>query len=90
MQIPLSELKASVEKMMKQKTEMQARLAKLRGGSVMPVSKVEKEKTQREWRRLQKVARNRKKIRMELWKEIQGCAPKEQWEEIKEELELTI
>lgn len=88
MQVPLAELKDNVEKMMKQKTELQARLAKLRGGSVKPVSKAEKEKTEKEWGRLKKVAKNRKKIRMELWKEIQGFAPKEQWEEIKEECEM--
>lgn len=89
-QVPLPELKANVEKMMKQKMELQARLAKLRGGSVKPVSKTEKEKTEREWTRLRKVARNRQKIRIVMWKTIEGATPKEKWDEIKEELDVTL
>jgi 26S proteasome regulatory subunit (ATPase 3-interacting protein) len=88
--VPLPDLKASVEKMMKQKKELQARLAKLKGGSVKPVSKVEKEKTEREWRRLRTVAKNRQKIRVEMWKAVQGIAPKETWEELKEEFDLKL
>lgn len=75
---------------MQDKKELQARLTKLRAGSVKPVSKVEKERTERELKRLQKAVRNRKKIRMELWQTIQAFAPKEQWEDIKDGLDLNI
>lgn len=87
-QIPLPELKASVTALEEQKTELGARLAKLKSGSVKPVSLEEREKVGAEWRKWKKTADARKKIRLEMWKEIEGAIEKEKVAETKEELGL--
>ena len=87
-QIPLTELKASVTALEQQKAELTARLAKLESGTVKPVSLEEREKVSTEHRKWQKTAAARKKIRMELWKEIEGQLDKEKAAETKEDLGL--
>ena len=86
--VPLAELQASVTVLEQQKAEMTARLARLQGGSVKPVSLEEREKVSSEHRKWLKVAANRTKIRMELWEEIAGAVEKEKVGELKEELGL--
>jgi 26S proteasome regulatory subunit (ATPase 3-interacting protein) len=87
-QVPLPELKASVSVLREQKTEMTAWLAKLKGWNLKPVSLEEREKVGAEFRKWQRVAGARKKIRVELWKEIEGNIEREKIAETKEELGL--
>ena len=87
-QVPLPELKASVSLLEEQKAEMTGRLAKLKGGNVEAVSLEEREKVGAEFRKWQKVAGARKKIRLELWKEIEAHIEREKIAETKEELGL--
>jgi 26S proteasome regulatory subunit (ATPase 3-interacting protein) len=86
--VPMPELKATVEAMQQEKTEMEARLAKLRSGNLKPISAEEKGKIDLEHRRAAKAAKNRAKIRKELWEEAKGFIEKEKWEEVKEDLGL--
>ena len=87
-QVPLPELRASVTALEKQKAEMTARLAKLQDGNVKPVSLEEREKVNAEHRKWQKTADARRKIRTELWKEIEGVIEKDKIEDTKEALGL--
>lgn len=87
-QIPLTELKASVTALEQQKAEMTARLSKLTSGNVKPVNLEERETVNTEYRKWQKCAHARKKIRMEVWKEIEGAIDKGKAGETKEELGL--
>lgn len=87
-QVPLPEPKASVLSLAEQKTEMVARLAKLKGGNLKPVSLEEREKVGAEFRKWQRIAGARKKIRVELWREIEGDIEREKVAETKEELGL--
>ena len=87
-QIPLTELKASVAALEQEKDEITARLAKLRSGSIKPISLEDRDKVGLEHRKWQKTSNARKKIRNELWKEIEGLTEKEKIEETKEELGL--
>ncbi|SMQ55298.1 unnamed protein product [Zymoseptoria tritici ST99CH_3D7] len=86
--IPMPELKASVEALQAQKDEVEARLVKLRSGSLKPVSAEEREKIDVMYRKVGKVAKNRAKIRLELWAEVKGIVEKEKWEDLKETLGL--
>ena len=87
-QVPLPELKASVTALEQQKSGLTARLAKLASGNVKPVSLEEREKVNSEHRKWQKTASARKKIRLDLWKEIEGALDKEKAAETKEDLGL--
>lgn len=87
-QLPLSELKASVASLGEQKAEMTARLAKSKGGDVKALSLEQRDKVNSEHRKWQKTANARKKIRTELWKEIEMVIEKDKTEETKEELGL--
>lgn len=87
-QVPLPELKASVASLEQQKWEMTARLAKLKGGNLKPVSLEERERVSAEHRKWQKAAAARKKIRTEVWKEIESNLEREKVEETMEELRL--
>ena len=89
-QIPLADLKASVSTLEQQKTELNVRLAKLKSGNVKPVSLEEREKVNSEHRKWQKTANARKRIRLEVWKEIEGALDKEKVAETKEELGLEL
>ena len=87
-QVPLPELKASVTLLEEQKAEMTARLAKLKGGGLKAVSLEERERVGMEFRKWQRVAGARKRIRGELWREIEGNLEREKVAETKEELGL--
>ena len=87
-QVSLSELKVAVTSLEEQKAEMTARLAKLKGGNVKPVSLEEREKVGAEHRKWQKAANARKKIRTELWNVVEPNLEKAQVAETKEELGL--
>lgn len=86
--VPLPELQASVTQLQQHKGELTARLEKLNGGDLQPVSTEEREKVKAEYRKWQKIANNRKKIRVEMWKEIASVVEKGKWEETKEALDL--
>lgn len=88
--IPLPELKASVTALELQKAELLARLAKLQGGNLKPVTAEEREQVNREHKNWAKCASNRKKIRMELWKEIEGLIEKDRVADVKEQLDLDL
>ena len=68
-----------------QKAEMIAHLAKLKGGSVKPVSLEGREKVNAEHRQWQKAANARKKIRTGVWKEIEANVEKSKVKETKED-----
>ena len=87
-EVPLPELKASVTALDKEKAELGARLAKLTSGSVKPVSLEEREKVNVEYKKWKKTAEGRKKIRFDMWKEIEGNIEKEKVGEVKERLGL--
>lgn len=88
-QIPLPELRTAVITLQRAKAETTARLAKLQRGDVKPVSMEEREKISSAHRKWSRAAAARKKIRQELWADIQGQAEtQERAEEIKEALGL--
>ena len=86
--IPLPELKTSAEALEQQKTGMEERLAKLKGGTLKPISLEEREKTKSEHRIWQKIAGARKKIRTEMWTMIAENVERDKVEETKEGLGL--
>ncbi|TKA42583.1 hypothetical protein B0A54_07425 [Friedmanniomyces endolithicus] len=87
-QISLSDLKASIAALERDKAEMAARLSALTSGDLKPVSVEEREKICAEHRMWQRAAAARKRIRGELWGVIKGVVEKEKWEETREELGL--
>lgn len=87
-QVPLPELKASVIALEEQKTGLEARLEKLKGGGLKPMSAEEREKVNMEYKRWMKCAGNRRKIRAEMWKMIAGEKTKSEAADLKEELGL--
>ncbi|KAK4549081.1 hypothetical protein LTR36_007537 [Oleoguttula mirabilis] len=87
-QVPLPELRTSVASLEQEKAELVARLAKLKGGNLKPVSLDEREKVNAAHRKWQRAAAARKKIRHELWQVIAGQIEKDKIEETKEVLGL--
>jgi 26S proteasome regulatory subunit, ATPase 3, interacting protein len=87
-QVPLPELRQSVAALEQEKAEAVARLAQLTSGNVQPISAKEREQISTEHRKWQKVAAARKKIRSNVWQEIEGSMGKVKAEEIKESLGL--
>ena len=87
-QVPLTELRSSIATFEQEKAEMTARLAKLKGGNLKPVSVDEREKINGDHRKWSKTAGARKKIRKELWADICGLLPTDKVEETKESLGL--
>ena len=69
-------------------------MKKLRSGDVKPVSKVEKDKVQKQWNKIKKSCEARKRIRLAIWKDLVGGVEEQQGrrldaealEELKEEL----
>lgn len=89
-QVPLAELQASVAALEHQKAELEARLAKLRGGNLKPVSAEERERVGKEYKRWMRCAANRKKIRVEVWKVIEGLVDEKEAPDLKESLGLEV
>lgn len=87
-QVPLAELKIAVARLANDKAEAVARLDKLRAGGLKPVSLEERERVSREFRKWQKCANARVKIRREMWGMIAGAVEKERVEEVREGLGL--
>lgn len=87
-QVPLPQLKADVASLESQKTDIEARLEKLKGGSLKPISAEEKEKVNGSHRMAVKSLEARKKIRMELWRTLEDGVGKEKAVQIKDELGL--
>ncbi|KAK5690414.1 hypothetical protein LTR97_012282 [Elasticomyces elasticus] len=87
-QVPLSELKASCAALEQDKAEMTARLSKLSGGDVKPISADERNKISLDHRKWQRAASARKKIRAELWSMIADQVDKSKWQETKDEIGL--
>lgn len=87
-QVPLPELKISVHGLEQERAELGARLAKLKGGNLKPVSLEEREKVNADHRKWQKAAAARKRIRHEMWQEIAANIEKDKIEDTKEELGL--
>ncbi|KAF2169585.1 hypothetical protein M409DRAFT_64672 [Zasmidium cellare ATCC 36951] len=89
--VPLPELKSNIAEMEKQKLEKEARLKKLESGNVKPVSAADRTRVDKAHRRVKKAADARKKIRKEMWKEIeQYLENAEQKQETKESLDLDL
>lgn len=61
------ELRASIESLELERTEMLARLDPLRSGSVKPVQPKEKDETEMTWKQWSKKAASRKRMCMEMW-----------------------
>ncbi|KAK3677238.1 hypothetical protein LTR78_002776 [Recurvomyces mirabilis] len=89
-QVPLSDLRSSVVSLEQEKVDLTARLAKLQSGNVKPVSAEERNKTNAEHKKWQKIASDRRKIRNEMWAEIAGMVEREKMEDIKEALDLSL
>lgn len=89
-QVPLAELQASVAALEHQKAELEARLAKLRGGNLKPVSAEERERVGKEYKSWMRCAANRKKIRVEVWKVIEGLVDEKEAPDLKESLGLEV
>ena len=88
-QIPLLDLKASVIALELKKGELTARLAKLQGGNLKPVNAEEREQANREHKKWARCAGNRKKIRLEMWKTVEGIVDnKSAAAELKEALDM--
>ena len=87
-QMPLPDLKASVTALEQQKAEMEARLHKLKSGKLKPISIEERVKVEKEHRMWQRTAGARKKVRLDMWKQIEEMIEKETIEETKEGLGL--
>lgn len=89
-QVPLPEVKATVGRLEQEKADVLARLAKLKSGNIKPTSADERDRINREYAMWQKAANDRKKIRVELWKSIEGNLEKKEAAELKESWELDV
>jgi len=87
-QVPLTELQSAIATFEQEKAEMTARLAKLKGGNLKPVSVDEREKINSNHRKWSRTAGARKRIRNELWAEICSHLDNDRIEETKEWLGL--
>lgn len=88
--LPLPELKASVDASTQQKLAMMERLEKLQSGDVRPVSVGDREKVNRDRKKWEKIASARKKIRQNMWQQIESQIEKGQAAELKETLDLSF
>ncbi|PPJ54690.1 hypothetical protein CBER1_06013 [Cercospora berteroae] len=84
--ITTTELKSNVEKLEKEKVELQERLAKLKSGNVKPVDPEIKAQIVAARKKWAKIVANRKKIRKELWGMILDATDKDKVAERKEEV----
>ena len=87
-QIPLPELRLAVDTLRQEEADLSARLATLKNGNTKPVSVEEREQISAEHRKWARTAAARKKIRKELWAEIESHLGKEKAAETKEMLGL--
>lgn len=87
--VPLPQLKTDIANMEKQKLDLEARLAKLKSGTVKPVNPADREKVNKTHRIVKKSADARKKIRKEVWRTIEDLLEgAEQIQETKESMDL--
>ncbi|KAK6443000.1 hypothetical protein LTR95_000713 [Oleoguttula sp. CCFEE 5521] len=88
--VPLAELKGDVCTLETEKAEIEARLEKLKGGNVKPVSTEEREEIAKQHKLFSKTTTARKKICVELWKDITGleCVSKDEAENLRERFDL--
>jgi len=89
-QVPLTEIKATVNKLEQEKADVLARLQKLNSGNIKPISAEERDRVNKEYATWQKTANARKKIRVELWKSIESNLEKKEAAELKEAWELDV
>ncbi|KAI7643767.1 hypothetical protein KC319_g12538 [Hortaea werneckii] len=87
-QVPLPELRMAVDALRQEETDLSARLATLKNGSAKPISVEEREQINSEHRKWSRTATARKKIRKELWAEIENHLGKEKAVETREMLGL--
>ncbi|RMZ17191.1 hypothetical protein D0860_00598 [Hortaea werneckii] len=87
-QVPLPELRMAVDALRQAEADLSARLATLKNGSTKPISVEEREQINSEHRKWSRTAAARKKIRKELWAEIESHLGKEKAAETKEMLGL--
>lgn len=87
-QVPLPQLKSDVADMEAQKAELEARLAKLKGGNTKPVSAEEKGRVNSCFRVAKRSLDARKKIRGEMWLTIEDVVGKEKGVQMKDEMGL--
>ncbi|KAI9703988.1 MAG: hypothetical protein M1820_005770, partial [Bogoriella megaspora] len=73
--VSTSELCSCISNLEAQKQEMSARLEMLKGGTVKPVSQEAREKIETDVRMWEKIERNRRKIRKELWSIVREGLP---------------
>ncbi|KAI7247553.1 hypothetical protein KC335_g18862, partial [Hortaea werneckii] len=71
-QVPLPELRMAVDALRQEEADLSARLATLKNGSTKPISVEEREQINSEHRKWSRTAAARKKIRKELWAEIES------------------
>jgi 26S proteasome regulatory subunit (ATPase 3-interacting protein) len=88
--VTLSEIKASIAEMEREKSSIQARLQVLQSGDAKPVAPAQRDRVQKNYRKWQKCALARKKICVELWGQIMENLEKDKGGELKEELGLNF
>nr|OQO17822.1 hypothetical protein B0A51_14256 [Rachicladosporium sp. CCFEE 5018] len=91
--VPLAELKGDISVLGTETAEIEARLEKLKGGNVKPVSPVspeEREEIAKQHKLFSKTATARRRICVELWKDITGleCVSEEEAENLRERFDL--
>ncbi|KAI6813010.1 hypothetical protein KC340_g18173 [Hortaea werneckii] len=87
-QVPLPELRVAVDTLRQEEAELSARLATLKHGNTKSITIEEREQINSEHRKWSRTAAARKKIRKELWAEIESHLGKEKAAETKEMLGL--
>ncbi|KAI7488095.1 hypothetical protein KC357_g2448 [Hortaea werneckii] len=87
-QVPLPELRMAVDTLRQEEADLSARLATLQNGRTKPISVEEREQINSEHRKWSRTAAVRKKIRKEMWAEIESHLGKEKAAETKEVLGL--
>jgi 26S proteasome regulatory subunit (ATPase 3-interacting protein) len=73
-----------------EKAEIEERLGKLRSGSLKPVSLEEKAMVDAEMKAVGMCVERRARIVREMWGVIAEMVPKEQWEDMKENLGVEV
>lgn len=86
--ISLSDLRASIAMLEQERTELEARVTDLATGTVKLMSAEERNKINSNHRKWQKISMARRKIRIELCKELADVVGKDKALEVKEELAL--
>lgn len=88
-ELSTAELIANVHALETEKTEIETRLYSLRAGKAKKVTKEQRERVEREWKKSVSVARKRERIVRDMWRFVEDqVLEKEEREELRERLGL--